>query len=270
MNVAAVRAKRIRGFTNEQFWYLVGVLAKRTLKVRYRGSFLGVYWSLLNPLAMTALYTVVFSRIFKSYYDSSQTLYAMSVFVGLTMVSSFAGSTGQALTSLVANGALLNKQRLPMAAFPISMVAAWAFQFAVGVLPVFVAFTILLTHDPLRIGLLTVPLAGLALLSVGVSFFVSALYVFYRDIPYMYELVIFSMWIATPVFYPAAIIPQRAREIIEANPLFSIIESTRQIVLGPHLPALPLLFASLWPGVVLAALGYGAFQALRGRFMDLI
>ena len=108
---------------------LLQVLVSRNLKVRYRGSFLGIYWSLLNPLIMTGLYTAIFGATFAKYYDNSVTNYILAAFTGLVVINFFSASTSQALSSVVSNGALLNKIRLPVSIFPVSMIVANVFQF---------------------------------------------------------------------------------------------------------------------------------------------
>ncbi|MFM7370584.1 MAG: ABC transporter permease, partial [Sphaerospermopsis kisseleviana] len=98
----------------QRYWELLQVLVSRTLKVRYRGSFLGVYWSLLNPLIMTGLYTAIFGVTFASYYGNSIINYVLAAFTGLVVINFFSASTSQALVSVVNNGALLNKIQLPV------------------------------------------------------------------------------------------------------------------------------------------------------------
>ena len=114
---------------------LLHVLVSRTLKVRYRGSFLGIYWSLLNPLIMTGLYTAIFGATFAKYYGGSILNYVLAALTGLIVINFFSASTSQALSSVVGNGALLNKIRLPVSVFPISMITANIFQFVMGTFP---------------------------------------------------------------------------------------------------------------------------------------
>lgn len=253
-----------------QSWDLLKVLTRRTVRARYRGSSLGIYWSLLGPLLTTVAYTAIFGRVFAKYYGGSLFLYAVGVFVGLTVANFFVGSTAQALASVVVNGELLNKMRLPMALFPLSTIAAWTFQVAAGSLPFLLVLSIAITRDPLHVLAVPLPFVALVLLSTGVGFFMSALYVFFRDVPYMYDFVTFLAWSTTPVFYPAAIVPERIRAILECNPLYPIVEGAREtVVAGSVLD--PWMFAqALGEGALVAVAGYAFFRALRPRFMDLI
>jgi len=105
---------------------------------------------------------------------------------------------------------------------------------------------------------------------VGIGFFVSALYVFFRDLPYFYELVVFMLWISSPVFYPAEIVPKAVRPFLILNPLSPIIESLRQITLSGNLPDFMLIINALLSGILFAGFGWLYFHRSRSQFMDLL
>ncbi len=249
---------------------LLQIISARTLKTRYRGSVLGVYWSLSNPLIMTGVYAVIFGAAFRPYYGNSLIKYGLATFAGLAMLNFFSGSSSQALTSVVVHGSLLNKVRLPMSVFPVSVVTANLFQFAVGTFPALCLITIFSTHRPLNVIALLVPSLALVLVSIGFSLVTSSLYVFFRDLPYMYELVIFVIWISSPIFYPAALVQRGVRPLLAFNPIIYIVESVRQIATTPAPPDLPLMLAGLGSGVACFSVGVIVFSALRKSFMDLL
>jgi ABC-2 type transport system permease protein/lipopolysaccharide transport system permease protein len=253
-----------------RWWDLLVVLTERMLKARYRGSVLGVLWSLMNPLLMTAVYTAVFGYAFRQYYAGSVLRYALVVFIGLTVIQFFAASTSQALTSVVTNSGLLNKIRVPVEIFPASTVASHTVQLVVGVLPLLVVVTLVSTHDVLRALLLPIPLIALVAFSAGVAYLMSTIYVYFRDIPHIYELITFFAWVTLPIFYPAAIVPERVRGVLVLNPLFPIVQSLRDLALGTGWPDFLSLAASLGIGIVGLAAGLVIFQWRRREFMDLI
>ncbi len=253
-----------------RYWELLHVLVARNLKVRYRGSFLGVYWSLLNPLIMTGLYTAIFGATFASYYGSSILNYMLAALTGLVVINFFSASTSQALSSVVANGSLLNKIRLPVSIFPVSMIAANVFQFAVGTLPLLAVITLVNSGSIVNLLALFLPFLALVLVSMGVGFLISALYVFFRDLPYFYELVAFMIWISSPVFYPAAIVPPQVKPFLRFNPLAPIIESLRQITLSGAPPDTSLIWGALLSGIIILSLGLTCFKLWRHQFMDLL
>lgn len=254
----------------QRYCELLHVLVSRNLKVRYRGSFLGVYWSLLNPLIMTGLYAAIFGKAFVSYYQNSILNYALAAFTGLVVINFFSASTSQALSSVVGNGSLLNKISLPVSIFPVSMIAANVFQFSIGVLPLLALITFINSKNLVNVLALLLPFMALVSVCTGVGFLVSALYVFFRDFPYFYELVVFVLWLSSPVFYPAAIVSPQVKSFLALNPLSPIIESIRQITLSGAQPNLDLIWGALLSGIIILSLGWTCFHLWRHQFMDLL
>lgn len=257
----------------QRYWELVSVLAGREIKVRYRGSFLGVYWSLFNPLTMTGLYAVIFGAAFKKYYHDSLWEYVLAAFTGLAVIHFYNGSTAQALTSIVGNASLLNKVKLPVSVFPVSIIIANTFQLLVGMFPLLVIVTFLLSPNLsslINILVIPLPLTALLLISMGIGFLTSSLYVFFRDLPFFYELVQFVLMLSSPIFYPADIVDPIIRPLLELNPLYPVIESLRQIVLSGALPDVFLIIRALLSGGIILATGLICFNWLRPKFMDLL
>lgn len=253
-----------------RYWEIMQVLVERNLKVRYRGSLLGIYWSLLNPLIMTVVYTVIFGAAFAEYYDGKILNYMLAAFTGMVVINLFSTSTSQALSSLVNNGSLLNKMHLPMSAFPLSMIAANALQFCLGAWPLLVVMTVVISRSPLNAAVVILPFVALLMVCMGLGLLMGALNVFFRDLPYFYELVTFAFWITSPIFYPADIVPDEVAGLLRLNPLSPIIESTRQIVLSGQPPDLSLVAVSWLSGLILLAFGWFTFQWLKPQFMDLL
>ena len=255
---------------SQHYLELLQVLVSRNLKVRYRGSFLGIYWSLLNPLIMTSLYTAIFGATFAKYYDDSVVNYILAALTGLIVINFFSASTSQALSSVVGNGALLNKIRLPVSVFPVSMITANVVQLLMGAYPLLAIVALIKSHNLLNVFAIILPFVALVIFCIGVGFFVSALYVFFRDLPYFYEMVVIILSIGTPIFYPAAIVPTRIKPLLMINPLLPIIESLRQITLSGNHPNLMMVANALLSGTIFAVLGWAYFHRSRSQFMDLL
>jgi lipopolysaccharide transport system permease protein len=258
------------GYSVRRYLELMRVLVVRNLKVRYRGSLLGVYWSLLNPLIMTGVYTLIFGTAFSSYYSNSIIRYMLEAFAGLAVINFFSASTTQALTSIVANGSMMNKIRLPPSIFPVSMVAANIFQFTVGTLPLLAIMAIATSGQLVNVVALLLPLLALVCASAGVGLLLSCLFVFFRDLIHLYELVLFLVLISSPIFYPEEIVPASVRSLLSLNPLFPIIQSLRQIALSGFLPDLHLVSQSILSGILVLMIGLVCFQRCRHQFMDLL
>ena len=257
---------------SQLFWYweLMSVLIRRSLKRRYRGSFLGIYWSLLNPLAMTGLYTAIFGATFAQYYGNSSLNYVLAAFTGLVVINFFSSSTAQALASVVENGGIVNKIRLPLFIFPLSTIGANVFQLMMGAFPLLAIVTLIISGSLINTVALLLPFLGLILVCAGIGMLMSALYVFFRDLSYFYELLTFILWISSPVFYPKDIVPEAVIKFLILNPILPIIESIRQISLSGELPDLVLIAHSLISGVIVLTIGAVAFSRWRSQFIDLL
>ena len=266
----AATTKNLKTFQMRWYWELLSVLVRRNLKRRYRGSFLGIYWSLLSPVIMTALYAAIFGTAFAAYYNNSTLNYVLAAFTGLVVINFFSSSTSQALVSVVENGAIVNKIRLPLFIFPLSFIGANFFQLLLGVFPLLMVVTLWLSHSLINVIALFFPLAGLIAVCAGVSLLTSALYVFFRDLPYFYELLTFLLWISSPVFYPSDIVPEGVKKILVLNPLLPIINSIRQISLSGTFPDATLILASLLSGMIVLTGGAIAFILWQDKFMDLL
>jgi lipopolysaccharide transport system permease protein len=227
---------------------------------------------------MTGFYSAIFGQAFvsqkianteKLYYDGSILNYTLAAFTGLVVINFFSASTTQALSSVVGNGSILNKIRLPVSIFPLSMIAANVFQLSVGVFPILAIVTLVKSRNILNVFELILPFIGLVLVCSGVGFLVSALYVFFRDLPYFYELVVFVLWLSSPIFYPAEFVSEKVRPFLYLNPLFPIIESIRKISLEGEFN-LSLIGSALLSGTIILSLGWTCFHLWRSQYMDLL
>jgi homopolymeric O-antigen transport system permease protein len=249
---------------------LVRVSALRQLKARYRGTTLGVLWSFANPLLMTALYTLIFGTAFASYYNGSTSRYVFSAFVGVVVVTFFTQSTSEALGTVVANGGLLNKISLDPETFPIAAIAANAYQQALTTFPLILILSAALTHDPRRIALVPVVLCGIVALCAGAGLALAALYVFFRDLSYLWGVAAFVIWMTCPVFYPAALVPVAVRPFLSVNPVGLGIGALREVTLGIGPIDYGAIAGFLFAALVSVAVGHALFRTLRHEFMNLL
>ena len=249
---------------------LIRISALRSLKVRYRGSALGVLWSLAHPVMLTAVYTAIFGTAFSQYYGGSVTRYIVSAFVGLAVATFFLNATSEALTSVVANGPLLNKIPIQPIVFPLSAVAANLFQQLITAFPIVLILSLVLSHDPLRALLVPLVLFSILLLSTGFGLALGALYVFYRDLPHLWQIIGFMLWMTSPLFYPIEVATPAVRRWFEFNPVAQDMSALREVVFGQG----PIHFHFIWVGFVVGlvalALGAAFFRATEREFMDLL
>jgi ABC-type polysaccharide/polyol phosphate export permease len=253
-----------------RFLELVRISALRSLKVRYRGSALGVLWSLANPLMLTVVYTAIFGTAFSRYYDGSVLRYVLSAFVGLVIVTFFMNATGEALVAVVSNGSLLNKIAVPPVIFPLASIAANLFQQALTTFPILFLISVVVTHDVVRALLVPVVLLAVVMLTTGFGLALSALCVFFRDLPYLWQIVGFVLWMTSPMFYPIEVAPPAVRPWLKFNPISQDMTAMRQVAIdrGPIDPHFILL--GLVVGLLALAAGAAIFRATRREFMDLL
>jgi len=249
---------------------LVRITAFRALKVRYRGTALGILWSFANPVLLTAVYTVVFGTAFRQYYGGSVVRYVVSAFVGLVVVTFFLNSTSEALSTVVANGLLLNKIPVPPVIFPLAAVVSNVFQQLVTTFPIVFAISIVMTRDPVRAALVPVVLIAVIALVAGFSLALSALYVFFRDLPHLWGIAAFVLWMTSPLFYPVEFVPANVRPYYDLNPIGVSITALREVTIrrGPlHLHEIGL---ALLAGAIALVAGSAFFRLTRRDFMDLL
>lgn len=250
---------------------LIRMTALRSLKVRYRGTALGVLWSFANPILMTALYTAIFGSAFKTFYGGSLLAYSASAFVGVVVLTFFLQATAESLLSVVSNASLLNKIAVPREVFPLATIASNAFQQCVTTFPALLLISIVLGHDPLRIVLLPFVLASVLAVSAGFGLALAALFVFFRDLPHLWTIVGFVLWLTSPVFYPAELVPANVRPWLSVNPIGYVMTATRDLVLPVHGPLhVATVLGSLFVGAFSLIAGWMLFRLTAPDFMDLL
>lgn len=208
---------------------LVMQLVSRDLKLKYRRSFLGYVWSILNPLLIMLVMTIVFSQIFR--FDIEN--YPVYLIIGQTLFNYMNNSTSHAIYSITDNAALLKKTYVPKYIFTLSKITSGLvdFLFSLGAM----LLVMLITGTPLNAKMLYLPIVAiqLYLFCLGVGMFLAQAEVFFRDIQYIYNVVIMAWMYCTPIFYPISMLPEKLKWlIVHFNPMYIYIQQFRSIVLS--------------------------------------
>jgi lipopolysaccharide transport system permease protein len=252
---------------------LLWQFARREISGRYRGSLIGFGWAVLNPLLLLAIYTFVFSVVFRIRWDGPVTDrfgFALVVYTGMIVHGFFAECMTRAPTLIVENRNLVKKVVFPLQLLPWSVLVVAAFHFGVGVLLIVAAK--LATAGALPASAVALPLIvlPLALLSLGVVYACAALGVYLRDLSQVVGFVALTLLFLSPVFYPASAVPEEWRFIIAWNPIATLIEQTRGALIFGAWPR-PAALAAMWAlGLASAWLGFYAFQRTRRGFADVL
>ena len=242
---------------------LIHELVGRDLKVKYRLSFLGYIWSILNPLMMMALQTIIFSYMFRSDVPN----FPLYLICGNTLFTFFSETTSMGMNSIVQNAALIKKVYIPKFIFPLSRAVScfvtMTFSFAAVIL------VMIITRSPFywTILLCWLPLLFLFIFSCGLALLLSALTVYFRDMQHLYGILVMGWMYATPLFYPVEALPEYLLPIMKLNPLYHYINLFRNLVMYGNIPGPNTWVANIASAIVSLALGLWAFRKLQKNFI---
>lgn len=250
---------------------LIGALAGREIVARYRGSAIGMGWSLAQPLAMLAIYTFAFGVVYGAKWPGgagTQAEFALAVFVGLLAIGLFGDCVVRAPALVVGNPNYVKRVVFPLESLAWVALAAAAFQCGIGLVAWCVVHAVLIGPPPATALLAPVLLAPVALTGLGVAWALAALAVYVRDVAHIVPLAMAALTFASPVFFPLAAVPQPYRAVAELNPVAAPVEMAREALMSGKAPA---LLAVLWAfavAIVVAWFGFALFQRLRRGFAD--
>jgi homopolymeric O-antigen transport system permease protein len=247
-------------------------LVVRDIVGRYRGSFFGIAWSLIQPLTMLAIYTFVFGGIFRARWGASTSTsdFALALFAGLIVFNFFAECVNRSTSQILVNPNFVKKVVFPLEILPWTIVGTALFHFAVGA-AVWIVFSLFIRGVPSP-SILFLPLimAPLVLMVVGLAWFLSSLGVFVRDVSQLVGLLTSALMFLSPVFYDVSVVPAGLRWLFRLNPLTFIIVQARRVMLDGLLPDAAGLAVHLAIGLLVAWLGLAWFQRTRHGFADVL
>ncbi len=238
---------------------LVQVLIGRDLRARYRGTLLGFMWSLVNPLVLMAIYVLVFSVYMRMEMDD----YPVFLLSGLLAWYGFAGGLGDATGSVLASAGMIKNSSLPPNVFPLVSIGSQIVHFMLS-LPLLVALLVLFDRGPTpALGLLPV-LIGLQLVfTYGIGLVLAASACRFRDILHLVPNVLMILFFITPILYPASMIPDRYRVLVDWNPLAHLMQAYQQVLYAGQLPELRSLAIIAGSAVVSLMVGTLYFERRR-------
>ena len=258
------------------FWShrdLLWQLTKRDVLGRYRGSLLGVVWSLFNPFMMLAVYTFVFSVIFRMRWEGSgegKTEFAMILFVGMIIHGLFAECINRSPGLILSNVNYVKKVVFPLEILPWMSLGAALFHACASLLALLLVFAAVNLTLNWTVLLLPVLLFPLLLLTMGISWFLASIGVYYRDVGQVTGIATSILLFMAPVFYPVSALPEQYRPLLYLNPLTFMIEQARNILILGRLPDWQGLALYSIASLVVAWLGFAWFQKTRKGFADVL
>lgn len=246
-----------------KFRPLLGELVARDIKIKYRRSVLGVLWTLLNPLMMMVVLSVVFSNLFKFDVENFP-IYLLS---GQVIFTFYSDSTTGALTSILDNASLIKKVYVPKYLFVISRVSSIVINLLASFTALILVMAATRTELHYTIFLVFIPIGLLVLFCLGMGLLLAAVTVKFRDIKHLYSVFITALMYLTPVIYPMSILPGWMRIIVSANPLTNFLTMFRNVMLNNMVFSLGSLAIGIVEAGGMLALGLYVFYKSQDTFI---
>jgi lipopolysaccharide transport system permease protein len=242
----------------------------REFQSKYRNSLLGAAWTVINPLSMIIVYTVIFSQIMKAKLPGIDSTFAYSIYLcaGILTWGLFAEIVGRAQNTFLENANLLKKLSFPRLCLPVTVVANAGLNFAI-IFGLFSAFLVLSGNFPGWPYLALLPvLAILVTFAIGLGMSLGVLNVFFRDVGQFFGIFLqFWFWL-TPIVYPVSILPEWLQPYMTLNPMALLMDAFQIILVTGQWPN----WYSLWPVVALAivmcVVGFRLFRRHAGEMVD--
>ncbi len=247
----------------KQYWFVIRELTGRELKRKYARSYLGVVWSILNPLLSMAVISFVFSYMFRKSIENFPVYYI----IGLTVWTLFRTATDSSMTALVDNKQLLLRAKLPRSIFILSRINTAVVNFLYSLITLSIIMIFFKIDITWRI-ILIIPVIFLVLLfAVGIGLILSIIYVFFADIKYLYEILLTLWMFLSAIFYPASSLPDYAQVVLYNNPTFLAIDISRSVLqYGQFPPAEEWIKLSIY-AIASFVIGIFVFTRFEGGVM---
>lgn len=249
--------------------FIIGSV-QREFQSKYRNSLLGAAWTVINPLAMIVVYTVIFSQIMRAKLPGVDSNFAYSIYLcaGVLTWGLFAEIVARGQNTFLENANLLKKLSFPRLCLPITVVANALLNFAI-IFGLFTLFLLVTGHFPGLPFLALVPtLAILVVFAIGLGITLGVLNVFFRDVGQFFGIFLsFWFWL-TPIVYPVSILPEGMQPLMSLNPMTALMAAFQTVLVNGRWPD----WSTLWPATVLAValcvFGFALFRKRAGEMVD--
>lgn len=253
---------------------LIRQMTVREVVGRYRGSFMGLAWSFLNPLLMLLVYTFVFTSVFHSRWagatGSSPASFAIVLFIGMIVYAIFADNINRAPTLIISNTSYVKRVVFPLEILPVISMGASVFHTMVSLVVWLLAYILLVGVPHLTVLLLPLVILPFVVGVLGVSWFLASVGVFMRDVNQTVGILTTALMFLAPVFYSIENVPPRFKPLVMANPTTFIIQQARQVLVWGRAPDWIGLAVYSLISLMVAWMGLWWFQKTRKGFSDVL
>jgi ABC-2 type transport system permease protein len=240
---------------------LIFQLVRRDMVARYKRSLLGIAWTMLQPLGMMIVLTIVFSQLFHQVEG-----YPAYVLGGLMPWIFFAQTTTAEINQSVWGGTLMRRIYVPYTAFPAAAVGTGIVNLLLSIIPLLAMMLVVGRPIRLTILFLPIPIILLSAFALGVGLFLSSLAVRFPDIAEMYQIILQAWMYLTPIMYPSDILPEAIRKLQLLNPMYYLILLFRVPIYDGVLPSMPLILAATGISALTLAIGWIYFSHQTDKF----
>ncbi len=249
-------------------------MTKREIKKKYQGTFLGLAWSFISPLLMLAIYTFVFAVVFKARWgisgEESRIDFAIILFAGLIVFGIFSESVNLSPGLIIGNSNYVKRVIFPLEILSIISVGSVLFNAAMSILILLLMQMLFKGFLPITVIFFPLVVLPVILLSLGVSWFFSALGVYIRDIGQLLGFLTTILFYTSAVFFPLSALPENYQQVLKFNPLVVIIEQSRNVLIYGYFPDWVSILAAFLVSSLAAWIGFWWFQKTRKGFADVL
>lgn len=247
----------------KKYYPLLKEFVKRDFKIKYRRSVLGVLWSVLNPLGMMIIMSIVFSKVFRQGIEN----FPVYLMCGQLTFAFFNEASSGAMNSIINNGSLIKKVYIPKYLLPLSSVCSSLVNLLTSFLALLIVMVITLTPTTWRIVLVIVPVFFVLVFSYGLGLILCVVATSFRDMQHLYGVLTTAWMYMTPIFYPLSMLPDWVRNIIEWNPLTVFVEMVRDVVLYGTIPSVELFLKGIMYCSLVMIIGAVLFKKKQHTFV---
>jgi lipopolysaccharide transport system permease protein len=253
---------------------LIRQFAWRDVVTRYKGSYFGMIWSFVTPLMLLAVFSFVFSVIFKSKWgvspDEGKFQFAMTIFCGMTVFNIFGECISRAPTLILQYPNYVKKVVFPLEILPVAALGSSLINAALS-LAILIPAVLLFSHAwPSTIYLFPLVLIPICALALGFGWFLASMGVFIRDIAQPVSVIVQMLFFISGIFFPPSAIPEDIRSFVQLNPLVGILEDARRTLMWGQYPDWSSLALVTLFSLIVMQLGYLWFMRTKRAFADVI
>lgn len=245
-----------------RYRFLLWNLVLRDLKVRYKRSFLGFLWAMVNPLLTMAVLLAVFVRLFRFDVDN----YPIYILSGLLLWNLFARGTSVAMRSVIDNSGIRNKIYVPASVFVAAAIGSALVNLLFAIVPLLLLAILTGVRPNLAWLYLPVPILQTTLFAFGVGVLIAALAVFFADMLDIYEVLLSAFFYLIPIIYPISVLPEPLMRLEQFNPMFHFIDGFRAPLLEGRLPDASGILVGSLAALAVTVVGWSLFTRLMDQF----